>query len=112
MLFRSENMEWNILCFHNRWKELTKEDYQYMFKNTRPETKGFNPWWNYTDYTDSIAVYNTNDKEKPGQESIEYVDKISNDLENVLDDKNKLYAWLDKLVQDKKKSEGELESEN
>ena len=42
----------------------------------------------------------------------EYVDKISNDLENVLDDKNKLYAWLDKLVQDKKKSEGELESEN
>lgn len=42
----------------------------------------------------------------------EYVDKISNDLENVLDDKNKLYAWLDKLVQDKKKFEGELKSEN
>ncbi len=84
-------MEWNILCFHNRWKELTKEDYQYMFKNTRPETKGFNPWWNYTDYTDSIAVYNTNDKEKPGQESIEYVDKI-----NDLCDKNgiKLVVYL------------------
>lgn len=74
-----ENMEWNILCFHNRWKELTKEDYQYMFKNTRPETKGFNPWWNYNDYNDSIAVYNINDKEKPCPESIEYVDKI-NDL--------------------------------
>lgn len=42
----------------------------------------------------------------------EYADKISNDLETVLDDKNKLYAWLDKLVQDKKKSEGELEGEN
>lgn len=42
----------------------------------------------------------------------EYVDKISNHLETILDDKSKLYAWLDKLVQDKKKSEGELESEN
>lgn len=41
-----------------------------------------------------------------------YIDEISNDLENVLDDQNKLYAWLDKSVQDKKKSEGELESEN
>lgn len=42
----------------------------------------------------------------------EYVDKISNHLETVLDDKNKLYAWLDELVQDKKKSEGELKGEN
>lgn len=32
----------------------------------------------------------------------EYVDEISNYLESVIDDENKLYTWLDKLVQDKK----------
>lgn len=41
----------------------------------------------------------------------EYVDSISNHLETILDDKNELYAWLDKIVQEKKK-EGVIENEN
>lgn len=42
----------------------------------------------------------------------EYVDEISNYLESAMDDENKLYTWLDKLVQDKKNMEGELKNEN
>lgn len=71
-----ENLTWNLFYFHNRWKELGKADFDYVAENRRPNTKGFNPWWNYTDYADNITVWGTDYQIEPSAESIESVDKI------------------------------------
>lgn len=70
------NLEWNISYFHNRWAELNNRDFEYVLKNDRPSTKGFDPWWNYADYEDSLVVWDTEYKVEPSEESIKYVNDI------------------------------------
>lgn len=71
-----ENLQWNLFYYHNRWKELTDKDFKFVWKNTLPSTKGFNPWWNYADYEDNLVVYDTNESMEPDSDSIRYIDKM------------------------------------
>lgn len=73
--YRSD-MEWNLNYFHKRWSELSYEDFQFVLKNNRPKTKGFNPWWNYADSEDSLPIFATDYYVEPDAKSVEYVDKI------------------------------------
>lgn len=70
------NMEWNLNYFHRRWSELSYEDFHFVLKNNRPKTKGFNPWWNYEEYSNSLPVYATDYYIEPDVKTVEYVDKI------------------------------------
>lgn len=71
-----KNLQWNIVYFHNHWKSLTNSDYQYLFHNKRPNTKGFNPWWDYNRYEDQITHWDPTKKAQPNPDSIKYVDQI------------------------------------
>lgn len=71
-----ERLEWNLSCFHGRWDELSDRDFEYVLNNGRPKTKGFNPWWNYADYTDTLTVWDTEYQVEPDTKCIEYIDKI------------------------------------
>lgn len=70
------NLEWNLFYYHSRWTQLTNQDFEYIFKNYRPGTKGFNPWWNYADYTDKLELWGTEYMIEPSEESVSYVDSI------------------------------------
>ena len=70
------NLEWNISYFHDRWTGLNNRDFEYVLGNYRIGTKGFNPWWNYADYTNVLTVWDTEYKMEPPEENIEYVNKI------------------------------------
>lgn len=85
------DLEWNLCYFHNRWKDLGRQDYEFITGNYWPSTKGFNPWWNYKDYTDSITQWGTEYEVEPDAESVKYVKKIM----SVCEDKNiKLVVYL------------------
>lgn len=71
-----DGLEWNLFSFHGRWDELSDRDFQYVLSNYRPKTKGFNPWYNYEDYTDTLTVWDTEYQVEPDIKCIEYADKI------------------------------------
>lgn len=77
-----EGLAYNIRYFHNRWRELTSKDTDYLLKRHEIHTKGFAPWWNYEYADDSIEIWNTDYCYEPGAESQEYVDKIIKLCEN------------------------------
>lgn len=71
-----DDLEWNLMCFHGRWNELSDRDFQYVLDNYWPKTKGFSPWWNYEEYTDGLTVWDTEYQVEPDTKCIEYIDKI------------------------------------
>ncbi len=64
----------NTVFYHNRWKNLTKDDFIINSHNTH----GFNPWWSYEKYKDNIIIYSTKQKTEPDTKIIQYVQKIIN----------------------------------
>ncbi len=72
------NLLSNVIFYHTRGLSVSQYDFDYAFGNKRHNTHGFNPWWSYEKFNDSITKYDTQLKVKPDDLAIQYMEKFIN----------------------------------
>lgn len=67
----------NVLSSHNRWRELSNDDFKYLFGKLKTSSKGFYAWMERSDIEENeLELRDTKEIIVPLEESIQCMDKI------------------------------------